>query len=406
MLSIAFCPLIAPNFWHKYEISIFVLFLLASSLSFSFVTDQAFGVMRSVVFDEYIPFILTLLVLYVLSQGIHVEVKVHPSTVANLIFLGCGSVFASLIGTTGSSMLLLRPFLEMNKTRKHKAYLVVFFIFLVSNIGGLLTPLGDPPLLIGYLKGVDFLWELKHLFPHWAIYVGLCLSILYFVDRNAMRIDPEKQIASGVNKPKILHISGKVDMFLLFITLLLLYIDTIAASMRCLVLSLICAYSMYNGKCLKRSVDLSPFREVAITFFVIFIAMAPVLFVLNTNSNAIHESIAKWSSKGGMSESVVYFVLCSLVSSFLDNAPSYLLFFNMAGGDAQTLMTTSSEILKAISVSSVVMGSMTYIGNAPNLMVRAIAKREGIEMPSFIGYMLWSSMVILPISVFILLIFH
>jgi Na+/H+ antiporter NhaD/arsenite permease-like protein len=147
--------------------------------------------------------------------------------------------------------------------------------------------------------------------------------------------------------------------------------------------------------------DLGPFREVLITFFVIFIVIAPVLYALEVNSTLIHAKIAEWSST--ISESAIYFTMCSLASSFLDNAPSYLLFFNMAGGNAQELMTTSAEILKAISVSSVVMGSMTYIGNAPNMMVKSIAQRTGIKMPSFIGYIGWTIAIILPVSICVLL---
>jgi Na+/H+ antiporter NhaD/arsenite permease-like protein len=319
----------------------------------------------------------------------------------NLVFLGCGSVLSSIIGTTGASMLLLKPFLEMNKPRHKTSHLVIFFIFLISNIGGLMTPLGDPPLLIGYLKGIDFLWEIENLHSCWLMYLFSCLTILYFIDKRKLVTEKRLEGWRPIDEGSPIVISGMLNVFLILTTVAILFIDTIDVLSRNILLTVICVISIIDGKRSGKTIDLGPFREVLITFFVIFIVIAPVLHVLEVNSSSIHAKIAEWSSS--VSESTIYFTMCALASSFLDNAPSYLLFFNMAGGNAQELMTTSAGVLKAISVSAVVMGSMTYIGNAPNMMVKSIAKRAGIEMPSFLGYIGWTMAIILPISIGVLL---
>lgn len=301
-------------------------------------------------------------------------------------------------------MLFLRPFLEMNKDRHHKSHLIIFFIFLVSNIGGLLTPLGDPPLLLGYLHGIDFTWELKNLIGYWLGYLAICLSILYIIDDFVLR---KENLEHKLKDRKFsIEIGGWLNIALILSTVFVLFFDfkdfDLHIPHMCIknvILLLFCAISFTNSRIKKEKIDFSPFGEVAGTFFVIFIVIAPVLFILNTNSDAIHKYIIDMSN--GSDGSMVYFWLCSLASSFLDNAPSYLLFFNMAGGNPQELMYVYPNVLKAISISAVVMGSVTYIGNAPNMMVKSIADKRGIKMPSFVGYMLWSCTIILPISLII-----
>lgn len=290
-------------------------------------------------------------------------------------------------------MLFLRPFLEMNKDRIYKSHLIIFFIFLVSNIGGLLTPLGDPPLLLGYLHGIDFFWELRNLYPYWLGYLAICLGILYIVDKIVLH---KENLEHHLVKRKFtIEIGGWLNVGLILATVIVLAIE-INIYIKDLILLSFCGVSFYRNRITNEKIDFSPFGEVARTFLVIFIVIAPVLFILNTNSDTIHKYIIDMSN--GTDGSSVYFWLCSLASSFLDNAPSYLLFFNMAGGNPQELMYVYPNVLTAISISSVVMGAMTYIGNAPNMMVKSIATKKGIQMPSFIGYMLWSCTIILPIS--------
>ena len=187
LLSLAFMPLIAPKFWHKNEGAVLAIVSAISIIALYSLLPEANHILKDALIDDYIPFIIMLFTLYALSHGIHIKLRAHSDTLSNIVFLACCSLFSSVIGTTGASMLFLRPFLEMNKGRNNKSHLIIFFIFLVSNIGGLLTPLGDPPLLLGYLHGIDFFWELRNLFPYWIGYLVTCLAILYIVDKIALR---------------------------------------------------------------------------------------------------------------------------------------------------------------------------------------------------------------------------
>ncbi|MBQ9335034.1 MAG: sodium:proton antiporter [Alphaproteobacteria bacterium] len=393
LLSLAVMPLIAPKFWQKWENTAFAVISVISILSLYSIMPEANHILKETLIDDYLPFIIMLFTLYILSHGIHIQIRAASHTETTIIFLACSSLFSSLIGTTGASMLFLRPFLEINKDRQYKSHLIIFFIFLVSNIGGLLTPLGDPPLLLGYLHGIDFFWEIKHLFGYWFIYLAICLGILYVIDKIVLK---KEALEHHLRERKFsLEITGWTNVTLILVTVIVLAIE-INIYIKDIILLLFCGISLYASRTKSAKIDFAPFGEVARTFLVIFIVIAPVLFILNTNSDEIHKYIIDMSN--GTDGSKIYFWLCSLASSFLDNAPSYLLFFNMAGGNPQELMYVYPNVLSAISVSSVVMGAMTYIGNAPNMMVKSIATKKGIKMPSFIGYMLWSCVVILPIS--------
>ena len=393
LLSLAVMPLVAPKFWQKWENTAFAVISVISILSLYSIMPEANHILKETLIDDYLPFIIMLFTLYILSHGIHIQIRAASHTETTIIFLACSSLFSSLIGTTGASMLFLRPFLEINKDRQYKSHLIIFFIFLVSNIGGLLTPLGDPPLLLGYLHGIDFFWEIRHLFGYWFIYLAICLGILYVIDKIVLK---KEALEHNLRERKFsLEITGWTNVALILVTVIVLAIE-MNIYIKDIILLLFCGISLYANRTKSAKIDFAPFGEVARTFLVIFIVIAPVLFILNTNSDEIHKYIIDMSN--GTDGSKIYFWLCSLASSFLDNAPSYLLFFNMAGGNPQELMYVYPNVLSAISISSVVMGAMTYIGNAPNMMVKSIATKKGIKMPSFIGYMLWSCVVILPIS--------
>lgn len=446
LLSLAFLPLIAPNFWYKSDMKILGgIAIISTLMTFAFI-DSAGSVMKNSLIEDYVPFVIMLFALYVLSNGIYIKIEATPNTLNNLIFLGICSIFSSIIGTTGASMLFLKPFIEMNGQRKHKAHLMIFFIFMVSNIGGLLTPLGDPPLLLGYLHGVEFFWCLKNLGGIWLFYITLCLLILAVIDH--FFIKKERSPIQSI--PFTVHWRGCINIFLISATVIILFCDINTCLKNCILLSfsIVPLRKSLSGKTLKRTVallfiafsfllgekllginfinidiilisviaimltkkynsyhahgtiDLEPFKEVAATFFVIFTVMAPVTFILHQYSDDIHGYVAALGQDGNNSASI-FFWICGLASSFLDNAPSYLLFFNMAGGDSNELMYVYTDILKAVSCSSVIMGAMTYIGNAPNMMVRAIAAKHGIKMPSFIGYIGWSVIILLPLSVIV-----
>ena len=393
LLSIAFMPLIAPQLWQKSEIYFFAIISTISILSLYSIIPEANHILKDALIDDYLPFIIMLFTLYILGHGIHIKLKSSSTTFSNIIFLACCSLFSSIIGTTGASMLFLRPFLEMNKDRKHKAHLIMFFIFLVANIGGLLSPLGDPPLLLGYLHGIDFFWELKHLLPYWLGYLVISLFILFVVDKIILRKENLEHDLS--NRKLSIKINGWLNVCLILATVCILSLE-ISIYIKNSILLIFCGVSFCRNKKIGEKIDYSPFGEVARTFLVIFIVIAPVLYILNSNSDAIHKYVIDMSN--GSDGTIIYFWLCSLASSFLDNAPSYLLFFNMVGGNPQELMHVYPNVLTAISISSVVMGAITYIGNAPNMMVKSIAVKKGIKMPSFIGYMLWSCLTILPFS--------
>lgn len=405
LLSLAIMPLIATKFWHKYEVLTLFIVALVSAISTYLIIENPAPIYNDAIVNDYIPFIIMLLTLYILSNGINIKLNTKSTTLNNIVFLGISSLFASMIGTTGASMLLLRPFIQMNKDRENKAHLIIFFIFLVSNIGGILTPLGDPPLLIGYLHGVNFLWCIKNLFGSWIFYVSSCLAILAIIDHIILK---RENPSIEKNSKFSLKITGMLNIFLIISTVFILFIDTQynlyifdikipQVFIKNVIFLLFCFISLKNNR--DNKIDFSAFKEVAITFFVIFIVIAPVLFVLNENTENIHNFMTTYISGSDNNCSAEYFWMCGIASSFLDNAPSYLLFFNMAGGNAHDLMYVHTSILKAISIGAVMMGSITYIGNAPNMMVRSIAIKNNIKMPSFVGYMKWSLLIILPLSI-------
>lgn len=412
LLSIALIPLLAPNFWHKAENILFICVVL-----FSIVVDFIYipttkDILLNSIFHDYLPFIIMLFTLYVLSHGIHIKVTAAPTTLANLIFLSIGSVISSFIGTTGAAMLLIRPFIAFNEQRTHKAHLLVFFIIMIANIGGLLTPLGDPPLLLGYLHGVDFIWLLTHMLKYWGGYIAICLVLLSIVDKFVLRYEhfDNTTIPSEVK----ISIEGTTNIILLCTTAMILFINVDwsikkyaipTIYVKDSILLLFTAVSLWIQRTRHQYIDFTPFKEVLRTFFVIFIVLAPVLYLMENNSNSIHNFLYSISNNG-RAIPLAYFSLCSMASAFLDNAPSYLLFFHMTGQDAMALMSQHPDILVAISVSSVVMGSMTYIGNAPNMMVRNIAQRRSVIMPSFVAYLGYACLIILPASYILIKLFN
>ncbi|MDR1488163.1 MAG: sodium:proton antiporter [Holosporales bacterium] len=384
LLLLTFAPLLFENFWRKYEKKfLFTTTAIAVVTTVLIVKGESKNLFYHTMIEDYVPFIITLFTLYILSTGISLKLNAKSTTLNNIIFLFVCSIFASLIGTTGASMVFIKPFLDMNKNRKYKAHLVVFFIFLVSNIGGLLTPLGDPPLLLGYLHGVNFFWCLKNLFSSWVFYVFSCLLVLGVIDSFILKKEKVVQKARITNKICLGESSVFNFLCILFSAFVLFY-DIKYTTLILLIMSFISILKR------KEKIDFAPFKEVALTFFTIFMVIAPVIFLLKE----YNESISKICNGP-----VSYFWLCGSASSLLDNALSYLLFFNISGGDVQELMKNFPDVLKAISIGSVVMGAMTYIGNAPNMMVRSIAIKNKTKMPSFLGYVGWSIVIILPLSV-------
>jgi Na+/H+ antiporter NhaD/arsenite permease-like protein len=426
LLSIAILPLIRPHFWeHNFgKIAAFWATLFFLPFWFLYGTEIAFTELFHVLLLEYIPFIILLLALFTISGGIRLKGSLVGSPKLNTIFLLIGTSIASWMGTTGASMLLIRPLITANKWRKKKVHIFVFFIFLVANIGGSLTPLGDPPLFLGFLKGVDFFWTTKNLLIPMLLAAFILIILFYIIDNFYYKKEIDALPKSPHVKEKI-ALDGTLNLlFLLGIIFFVLfsgiwkphfYINFMHIHLelqniiRDASLLLLTYLSIKYTKTEIRSANgftWFPIKEVAKLFVGIFITIIPAIAILKAGSDgALGIIVNSTQNIDGSPNNMMYFWLTGILSSFLDNAPTYLVFFNTAGGNAIELMTTYSETLLAISCGAVFMGANTYIGNAPNFMVRSIVEENDIEMPSFFGYMLWSSLILIPVFIFISVLF-
>ncbi len=419
LLSIAILPLAAPHFWHAHfgKVSAFWGLLFFIPFLANFGLALSLFEFLHVLFLEYIPFIMLLLALFTVTGGIYINGRITGTPMGNVMLLLIGTLIASWTGTTGAAILLIRPLLKANKWRSHKTHVVVFFIFLVANIGGSLTPLGDPPLFLGFLQGVDFFWTTQYMFlPMIAVAVPL-LIIFYLLDSYFYRKENLKSRPDfSDGKTPMLEVKGYLNIFLLIsiasavlmsgywksgVEFQLYHVPIkLEAMLRDLILLAITVISWFTTASFIRkanSFDWFPIKEVAKLFAGIFATIVPVIAILKAGTDGGMASIINLVSNNGEPVNYMYFWATGILSSFLDNAPTYLVFYNTAGGNAQFLMGEGAQTLLAISMGAVFMGANTYIGNAPNFMVRSIAETEGIKMPSFFGYMLWSIVILLPI---------
>lgn len=416
LLSIALGPLIVKEWWHiHYEkAAAFWAFLALSGL----IATQGMGATAASLVHtlalEYVPFILMLFALYTAAGGIVVSGKLAGSPLVNTTILSLGTLAASIIGTTGASMILIRPLLRANSARKYNAHVVVFFIFLVSNIGGVLTPLGDPPLFLGFLQGVDFFWTTRTLWPHALFTAGVLLVLFFVIDWLLFRREERTVASAGPGKVSIkgLANAGLIALAILAIIISGLWRPGISFDLlgtrielqnliRELTMVVVGLASLRLTDPALRSgngFDWEPIREVAYLFAGIFTCIIPVMAMLHAGDDGLFAPVIRMlTHPDGTPNNAVYFWATGLLSSFLDNAPTYLVFFHIASGDPSTLMGPLANTLAAISLGAVFMGANTYIGNAPNFMVYAIARRAGIKVPSFFAYMLWSGAFLLPL---------
>lgn len=419
LLSIAVIPLLAGHFWHHNYGKVALLWALVLLVPFVLVFGSGLVIYEVVhaALLEYVPFIILLFSLFTISGGILLTGNLKGSPAVNTSLLAIGTVLASIIGTTGASMVLIRPLLRANDERRYNVHTVVFFIFLVSNIGGSLTPLGDPPLFLGFLKGVDFFWTTQHLFHDTALIAALLLAAFYLLDRRLYTREkgwPPK--ADPTPPTHALGLRGKRNIPLLAGVIVAILMSALwkpgiefnilgthvplPSVVRDLSLLALAGVSIWITPAFIRErngFDWEPIREVAKLFAAIFLTIIPVIAILKAGADgALAPLVALVTGEGGEPFNAGYFWMTGLLSGFLDNAPTYLVFFNLAGGDAQELMTTHAVTLEAISAGAVFMGALTYIGNAPNFMVLAIARSRGVAMPSFFGYMAWSGLFLLP----------
>ena len=424
LLSIALFPLLAPHAWehHQGKIAAAWAALVVVPMALVHGPGAAFAALAHTALLEYVPFILLLLALFTVAGGIVIRGNIHGAPGTNAALLGIGAVLASLIGTTGASMVMIRPVMRANDDRRHNAHVVVFFIFLVSNIGGALTPLGDPPLFLGFLRGVEFFWTTRHLFGQTLFVGAIVLAAFYLLDRviyrreGRVRPDPTPddpvRVVGGLNFALIGLIVTAILMSatvrLGTVTLLGVTV-AIENGLRDLIMVAIAAASLLLTPAANRrenGFSWGPILEVAKLFAGIFVAIIPVLAMLAAGRDgAFAPLVALVSNPNGSPNNAAYFWLSGVLSSFLDNAPTYLVFFQLAGGDPGELMNAGALTLAAISCGAVFMGANTYIGNAPNFMVYAIARTGGVRMPGFFGYMLWSGAVLIPVFVLTTLVF-
>ncbi len=425
LLSIALLPLLAPAVWHHHYGKITAAWALAFLLPFaaSHGTGNAAHALLEVALHEYIPFIILLLALFTVAGGVRLLGNLHGSPSLNTTLLLIGTVIASWMGTTGASMLLIRPLIRANDNRKHNVHVVVFFIFLVSNIGGALTPLGDPPLFLGFLKGVDFFWTTQHLFAPTLLVAVILLGLFYAIDSYYYRKEgitpsdpsPDSPIGmeGGINLVLLVAIILAVLMSGMWKPGVTLSVFGIAVELQNLARDLLLL--VITGLSLKLTAKESrdgngfswgPIVEVAKLFAGIFVTIIPAIAILRAGQDgALSGLVMLASNADGSPNNAMYFWLAGGLSSFLDNAPTYLVFFNMASGDAAVMMGKLGTTLLAVSAGAVFMGANTYIGNAPNFMVKAIAEEMQVKMPSFFGYMAWSCLILLPCFALVTIVF-
>ena len=424
LLSIALMPLVAGAIWHHHYGKIAAGWALLLVLPFAavFGPEVAASEVWHIILQEYIPFIALLLALYVTGGGVLLKGTLIGTPATNTALLAFGTVIASVMGTTGASMLLIRPVLRANAFRQRKTHTFVFFIFLVSNIGGSLTPLGDPPLYLGFLKGVSFFWTTTHMFGEFLLCAVLLLAAYYVLDSWAW--SREKPVPPVIEKREKLSIEGYANLWLIGAVVLmvlaqgywrpgdvLLFGEKIGLErlVGVAVFVGIAAISIWvTPRQLREDNGFAwgAILEVAKLFAAIFVTMAPVLAILRAGTaGAAAPLVALTSGAGGEPIPWVYFWMTGVLSSFLDNAPTYLVFFNLAGGDPVHLMAEGALTLAAISCGAVFMGANSYIGNAPNFMVKAIVEEQGVRMPSFFGYFAWAVVFLFPLFILVTFIF-
>ena len=423
LLSIAIFPLVAPDFWHHnfgkisafWAILLIVPFLLKVGFTITLYELLHVGLL------EYIPFIILLLALFTISGGVQLKGALVGTPIVNTGIIFIGTALASWMGTTGAAMLLIRPLIRANKERKSKVHVIVFFIFLVANIGGSLTPLGDPPLFLGFLKGVNFFWTTSAMMVPMLFMVFSLLIIFFIFDSYLYKKENIKKVETDIK----ISIEGSFNLLLLLgvigsvllsgfwrphieFELFYVHVELQNVIRDILLLSLTFASWKLTSSKIREANEYTwfPIVEVAKLFAGIFVTIIPAIAILKAGtSGALGVVINSVSNQTGPIN-YMYFWATGILSSFLDNAPTYLVFFNTAGGDPIQLMGELSQTLLAISAGAVFMGANTYIGNAPNFMVKSISESSGIEMPSFFGYLFkWSLPILFPLFIIVTFLF-
>ncbi len=407
---IAMFPLLNPHWWEKHfgKVS-FGLGALIVGLYFLFL-KRPDALLKSA--EEYVSFIALIGSLFVISGGIHIDVKGEATPFVNVVFLCIGGVVANLLGTTGASMVLIRPWIRMNKYRITTHH-IIFFIFIVSNVGGALTPIGDPPLFLGYLQGVPFFWILQHVWPLWMVAMGTILGIFYVIDLDNFKKAPRDIRQKETSRQETWKFSGGLNVFLLLVVISAVFIENPHYLRESIMI--ICA--LISLKKTPKPIheanefSLKPIQEVAVLFAGIFLTMIPTL-----------EWLEKYASHLHLNSPMHFYFVTGGLSSFLDNAPTYLAFLSAAIGlfvpglgsaaahpgvsEVAYLLDYHPVHILAISAGAVFFGAMTYIGNGPNFLVKSIAEQSKVKLPSFMGYIFkYSLPTLLPIFILVAALF-
>lgn len=418
LATIAVAPLVVEKFWESNRNKLIVTLILAVPTAIYLIATGLGGALEHQLLGDYVPFIILLLALFVVTGGIQIKGDITATPVVNACILALGYLLASFMGTTGAAMLLIRPLLQINQQRTRVTHTVLFFIAMVANCGGVLTPLGDPPLFLLYLRGAPFTW-FSSLFVEWA-FVGICLLAIYLIwDRIEFKREPASAKKADLEEYTPIRVKGRLNfiwLILIIASVVFLneqYIPAMAEHdcpvfikfIREIVLVLVIIASMLSTKATVRKANnfnWEPILEVAILFVGIFTTMTPALLYLNQHAASL-----------GLHQPWQFFYSTGALSAFLDNSPTAVAFHSVASGldlsvfaDQAFVAGIPETLLRAISLGAVFFGAMTYIGNGPNFMVKSIAEQEGIKMPSFFGYMIkFSLVVLLPVLIITQLIF-
>lgn len=416
ILSLGLMPLLCSKLWHRYEKHIVLSWVVLACVMLFSTKDVSYCQhhLLETLWMEYIPFVALVFALYTVSSGISVKFCPAPAVAQNCAILTLASFSASFIGTMGASMLFIRPFLKANASRKQKVHLVIFFLIIVSNIAGALTPLGDPPLYLGFLSGVPFLWTLENLYPQTGFLFIALMLIFYTVDVTLLKREDIHQKAVSTYL-KRWSLSGKRNIVVIFLVSLLVGLSkfypttvlstTLGVEFRIkeifMVTSLL-LLGVFSHQITEKKIydyhdfNWKPIQEVSIVFFAIFICLIPVNMVLSYGKIGLFAPVMHFLDKSSYH---AYFWVSGTFSAFLDNAPTYLLFLKLTGDSVATLVSEKKQVLSSISMGCVYMGAITYIGNAPNFMVVNISKQFGIKMPSFFVYTFYTCLILLPLFV-------
>jgi Na+/H+ antiporter NhaD/arsenite permease-like protein len=386
LLAIALCPLWIPHWWESNRNKLVLSCALGLPVVGLYAVRDPHVLLETV--EEYLSFMLVLTALYVIAGGIRLSGDLEATPLVNTTFLAAGSVLASFLGTTGASMLLIRPVLQTNRQRTRVTHTMIFFIFLVANVGGLLTPLGDPPLFLGYLRGVPFAWTFR-LLPQWLFSVAVLLLVYFVWDSVAYGWEPARAVVRDEAERRPLRVDGALNF--VWLAGVVLGVAFLRPPWREALNLVLVGLSLWRtSREVHRANEFTPYPmiEVAVLFFGIFLTMIPALEMLRMRGGEL-----------GVREPWHFFWATGLLSSFLDNAPTYLVFLSLAQSLrlVDEVVGVPHAILAAISTGAVFLGANTYIGNAPNFMVKAIAESARVRMPSFFGYMLYSGGVLLPV---------